>query len=106
MSADTVLWITRMDAAGENDEDVASIGFGGEGARETLDHIRRVFRNAEQGADALAPGDLVVTLLIDGGDTSADDVDPFRIPAAQAEWFLNDWLKVPPAWRTDRAGAD
>jgi hypothetical protein len=98
---DTVLWITRMDGAGENDSEVCTLGYDGDGARETFQHACRVIRSP-QGSDHLKAGDLVVTLLVDGGDNSADDVDPLRVPAAQADWFLDEWLKVPKAWRSDK----
>ena len=96
-AAGGTLWITRMGSDG-NDETVASIGFRNtDGAVKTFNHARRVFAGVEQGPEALVAGDLILTLLDEYGD-AADD-DPLRIPASQADWFLDEWLKVPRSWR-------
>lgn len=90
------LWITRMLSAGE-DAEVATIGYTGDGAEETISHARRVLAGAPQGSEDLEPGDLIVALLDANGDT---DGDPLRVPSAQADWFLDEWLKVPDGWRS------
>lgn len=93
------LWITRMKQDG-TDYDVVRMAYADNGAAEHLDHARRVFKSASQVPDDLRRGDLLVTLLEANGDLSR--VNPLRVPADQADWFLEEWLNVPKEWREDR----
>lgn len=93
------LWITRMKQDG-TDYDVVRMAYADNGAAEHFHHARRVFKNASQMPDDLRRGDLLVTLLDASGDITRDN--PVRVPADQADWFLEEWLKVPEEWRDDR----
>lgn len=93
------LWITRMLSGGE-DVEVATIGYTGDGAARTISHARRVLIDAPQRSEDLERGDLMVQLLDANGDSVED---PLRVPRAQADWFLDEWLKVPDEWREWRS---
>lgn len=101
-TAEAVLWITRMMDDG-NDQEVASVGYTPRAvALNTFNHARRVLgRDCDLGSEALRAGDLLVTVLGNRGDGAEDDPVPLRVPAGRAEWFLDEWLKVPRASRTD-----
>lgn len=95
---DTLLWITQM-VDGDNEAELARIGYRGDGARRVFEHMKRLpqVRTYPQTGEALVEGDVIVTLLVNGGDDAADD-DPIRIPWEGADWLVGTFLAVPANW--------
>lgn len=83
----TVLWITQMDADGENDSEICRLDVGDD----MWGRLHRIFTPAPRSLDAF---DVLVTQM-DGNGENIICEKPLVIPYHRGLWLLQDFFKAP-----------